>query len=91
MEKTAIIIGATGLVGRSLVEQLIGADHIQKIITLTRKPTDYASVKVINHVVDFDQLENYASLFKADILFSCLGTTKKQAGSIAAQRVVCPL
>ena len=88
MKKTAIVIGATGLVGRSLVDQLIHADHIEKIITLTRRPVTNDSAKVINHVVDFEQLENSAPLFKADILFSCLGTTKKQAGSIEAQRVV---
>lgn len=88
MNKTAIIIGATGLVGRSLVEQLAESSHIEKIITLTRRPVEYESEKVRNHVVDFEHLENHASLFKTDILFSCLGTTKKQAGSIAAQRIV---
>jgi len=88
MKKSAIVIGATGLVGQSLVEQLAEAEHIDKIITLTRRPVKYISANVTNHVVDFDHLENHASLFNADILFSCLGTTRKQAGSIAAQRVV---
>jgi len=39
-------------------------------------------------VVDFDCLEEYAEFFNADFLFSCLGTTRKQAGSVAAQRKV---
>lgn len=42
----------------------------------------------MNAVIDFEQLEDYPELFKADCLFSCLGTTRKQAGSIAAQRRV---
>ncbi|MCQ8877731.1 NAD-dependent epimerase/dehydratase family protein [Pseudoalteromonas shioyasakiensis] len=88
MNKTAIVIGATGLIGSHLVEQLISAVHINKVITLTRRPVSYNSNKVINYVVDFAQLEQHSSLFKADILFSCLGTTKKAAGSIDAQRKV---
>ena len=88
MSKTAIVIGATGLVGSHLVEELILATHISKVISLTRRPISYSSDKVVNHVVDFAHLTQFASLFKADILFSCLGTTKKAAGSIAAQRKV---
>jgi uncharacterized protein YbjT (DUF2867 family) len=88
MEKIAIVIGATGLVGRVLVDQLANTDHIDKIITLTRRSSIHSSSKVFNQVVDFDHLATYASLFNGDFLFSCLGTTVKQAGSIAAQRKV---
>ncbi len=88
MGKVAIVIGATGLIGKSLVDQLVDSDGISKIITLTRRSATHLSAKVSNQVVDFEQLEHYAESFKADLLFSCLGTTSKQAGSIAAQRKV---
>lgn len=88
MSKTAIVIGATGLVGQALVDQLAGAAHIGKVITLTRRSSPHSSAKVFNQVVDFDHLEDHASLFGADYLFSCLGTTLKQAGSVDAQRKV---
>lgn len=88
MSNTAIVIGATGLVGRALIDQLADADHISKVFTLTRRPAEHSCSKVYNQVVDFDHLEDYASSFKAGLLFSCLGTTRKQAGSIAAQRKV---
>jgi uncharacterized protein YbjT (DUF2867 family) len=88
MNNTAIVIGATGLVGGALTDQLGDADHIRKVVTLTRRPAPHASLKVDNQVVDFDLLEDDVSLFAADLLFSCLGTTRKQAGSIAAQRKV---
>lgn len=88
MDKVAIVIGATGLVGRALVDQLADAEHIGKIITLTRTPAKHSSSKVCNQVVNFDQLEHHAESFNADFLFSCLGTTLKQAGSVAAQRKV---
>lgn len=92
MSKTAIVIGATGLVGSQVVNQLVQAKHVGKVITLTRRALRQSeqndSPKVENHVVDFDRLVDTASLFKGDMLFSCLGTTLKQAGSIQAQRVV---
>ncbi len=88
MSKTAIVVGATGLIGRHVVEILAQHQDVDKVITLTRRPVLATYEKVDNHVVDFEQLEQYAELFNADVLFSCLGTTLKQAGSIDAQRRV---
>ena len=88
MNKTAIVVGGTGLVGQALVERLAEDDHISKVITLTRNPAGHPSSKVHNQIIDFDHMEDYASSFKGDFLFSCLGTTRKQAGSIEAQRLV---
>jgi len=88
MSKVAIVIGATGLIGRALVSRLIDVENIGKIITLTRSSVSYSSAKVENHIVDFEHLELHSELFNADFLFSCLGTTLKQAGNIEAQRKV---
>ncbi|GAB2503287.1 NAD(P)H-binding protein [Microbulbifer agarilyticus] len=88
MAKTAIVLGATGLVGRALVERLVKSDTYAHVVILTRRPAPHPSPKVKNHVVNFDRLENHQTLLSGDCLFSCLGTTKKQAGSIAAQRRV---
>lgn len=84
----AVVIGATGLVGKALIEQLVQASHIRHVVAVTRRPIDYNHDKICNQVVDFDQLENSAAVFQGDMLFSCLGTTRKQAGSLAAQRIV---
>jgi uncharacterized protein YbjT (DUF2867 family) len=91
--KTALVIGATGLIGRHLVDELIASTRFTHIITLTRKPLLIDSAKFDNHVVDFEHLDDFSDLFTADalstyVLFSCMGTTKKQVGSIAAQRRV---
>ena len=86
MAKTAVVVGATGLVGKELVEQLIHSDGFEKVVTITRRALEFASEKHNNHIIDFERLDQYSELFKGDALFSCLGTTKKQSGSIAAQR-----
>lgn len=88
MGQTAIVIGATGLVGRALVDQLAAADFIGTVVTLTRRSAVHGSPKVRNQVVDFDHLEAHVEPFAGDLFFSCLGTTRKQAGSLAAQRIV---
>ena len=86
--KTAVVIGATGLIGAALVERLVAAKHISKVVTLTRRSSPHSSSKVVNHVVDFENLQVDSVFESADLLFSCLGTTLKQAGSVAAQRKV---
>ncbi|SDZ77671.1 NAD-dependent epimerase/dehydratase family protein [Microbulbifer marinus] len=88
MTKRALIIGATGLIGRQLIDQLVDADHIGEIISLTRRAAPHPSAKVRNEVLDFARLDESARLFRADLLFSCLGTTRSQAGSLDAQRTV---
>lgn len=88
MKKTAIVLGATGLVGGHLVKLLAKADHIGTVVAISRKPIHYESNKVHNAVVDFDNLIEHKDAFKGDILFSCLGTTLKQAGSVSKQRIV---
>lgn len=86
--KTAIVLGATGLIGRNLVAQLTSHEAYSKVIAITRRPVEYDSEKVSNEVVNFECLNEFAHIFRADVLFSCLGTTKKQAGSYEAQRLV---
>lgn len=83
--KTALVIGATGLVGRSLTSQLLDSDSYQEVITFTRRPLDFKHPKFLNHVIDFDHLDAVAPLIQGDELFSCLGTTVKQAGSFKEQ------
>ena len=86
MAKTAVVIGATGLVGKELVKQLILSDAFERVVTMTRRALELESDKHQNHLIDFEKLDRYSGLFKGDALFSCLGTTRKQAGSVAEQR-----
>lgn len=88
MAKSAVVIGATGLVGKALVRALLASDDIKSVNALSRRPLDFEHAKLNNVIVDFEVLENYRDQFRADYLFCCLGTTKKQVGTLEAQRKV---
>ncbi|GLR17151.1 NAD(P)H-binding protein [Portibacter lacus] len=81
----AIVIGATGLVGSSLVEQLITNESYDEIRILHRRTTGFEDAKIKESVIDFDQPESFRDKVKGDVLFSALGTTMKTAGSKEAQ------
>lgn len=83
--KTAIVIGATGLVGSKLVEILSKDDCFNKIVLLSRRKSKILSPKIEEHIIDFDNEDSYSKFVQGDVLFSCLGTTIKQAGSKGQQ------
>jgi uncharacterized protein YbjT (DUF2867 family) len=88
MKKTAIVIGATGLVGKQLVEKLIKDSSFEKVKIYVRSTTNFQSTKVEEFVIDFDYINNFEPTIKGDVLFSCLGTTLNQAGSKENQKLV---
>ena len=88
MAKSALLIGATGLVGGFVLQQILQDDYYDKVIVLTRKPLNNQHPKLKEVVVDFNKLDDYAADIKADIIFSCLGTTIKVAGSQEAFKKV---
>jgi uncharacterized protein YbjT (DUF2867 family) len=96
MLKTALILGATGLVGKALVEQLCRDRRYQTVTCLVRRPLsrDFFAISVANSqkvqpiVVDFENLEDYQGYFGAEHIYVCLGTTLKKAGSRSAFRKV---
>ncbi len=77
--KTALIVGATGLIGGHLTRKILNHPSYSKVKVFVRKPLDLQHLKLEQIVVDFDKLN--ASLVLADDIFCCLGTTMKQAGS----------
>ena len=76
----AVVAGASGMIGRYLVNVLLEDAFYDVIVTLTRRPLEIYSPKLQQRVVDFDQL-SAADLSGATHLFCCLGTTLKTAGS----------
>ena len=81
--KSALIIGASGLVGKLLSEAILQNDHYVSITLVLRRSIDLKydkRVKIIT-ISDFDALDQYEEdLFSEDV-FCCLGSTMKKAGS----------
>ncbi|HTB59547.1 MAG TPA: NAD(P)H-binding protein [Polyangia bacterium] len=86
--KTALMIGATGLVGSQLLPQLLNDPRFGRVVSFGRRKTGQAHPKLEEQVVDFEALESWASRVQGEVAFSSLGTTRKQAGSLAAQKKV---
>ncbi|MCS3869979.1 uncharacterized protein YbjT (DUF2867 family) [Chryseobacterium ginsenosidimutans] len=84
----ALIIGATGATGKDLVNQLLNDKDFEEVDIFVRKPIDIQNDKLKTHVVNFENPEEWKNLVKGDVVFSCLGTTLKTAGSKEAQRKV---
>ena len=85
MHKTAILIGATGLVGNQLLHKILLDTTFSLVKIFVRRPTGITHEKLQEKIIDFKNIERIKKEITGDVLFSCLGTTLKQAGGKAAQ------
>ncbi len=79
--KSAVIAGASGLIGSSLYKMLLESPQYDKVHLLVRKKIDADHPKLVQHVVDFEKFNEQPFDFKADDAFCTLGTTIAKAGS----------
>jgi uncharacterized protein YbjT (DUF2867 family) len=86
--KTALLLGASGLVGGHCLGFLLEEPSYTRVIVLVRKPLSVMHEKLVQYVVDFDKLENLGNCVPVDDVYSCLGTTFKKAGNQEAFRKV---
>lgn len=86
--KTAILIGATGLVGSFALKQLLNNDRYSKVKVFHRRPTGVEHSRLEEHIIDFEQIQDWQHLITGDHLYSAMGTTIKKAGSQEAQYTV---
>lgn len=78
MQKTAIILGATGLTGTALLKDLLEDPDFNKIILFSRSAHSIKHPKIKEHLIDLFELEKYKELFQANVVFCCIGTTKSK-------------
>ena len=76
----ALVIGATGATGREIVKLLLNDNNFEQVTIFVRKAPEIQHEKLKIHVIDFNEIEMHKNLIIGDILFSALGTTKKDAG-----------
>lgn len=78
MQKSALIIGATGLTGSLVLKQLLKREDYEKVILLSRRSVDIRHEKIEEHLGDILNLENFEKYFDVDEVYVCIGTTKKK-------------
>lgn len=85
---TALIAGASGLVGGCLLQQLLAAPEYERVMAVARRPLEVAHPKLEQVTTEFAALRTLARPLRGDDAFCCLGTTIKRAGSREAFRAV---
>ena len=90
MKNTAVIIGATGAVGKEILKEILGSEYYERIYVLgrnsiSRLPEDDRLTKV---VIDFENIRFDTSILDDRDVFAALGTTIKIAGSKENQRKI---
>ena len=87
---TAVLAGATGLVGGECLKRLLASRRYGRVVVVTRRPLAPGSRhrKLESVVTDFERLDEVAARLGGDHVFCALGTTIRKAGSQARFRVV---
>jgi uncharacterized protein YbjT (DUF2867 family) len=86
--KTALLFGATGLVGHYLLQELIEDPTYSEVVVFSRKRISLQHEKLTQVITEFSDLLLIEEKIKGDALFCCLGSTIKKAGSQLAFRKV---
>ena len=81
----AIVIGTTGATGKSLLPLLAASSEVESIDCFGRRHPDFTHQKLNSHQIDFSKPDDWREEVQGDVLFACLGTTLKAAGSKEAQ------
>jgi uncharacterized protein YbjT (DUF2867 family) len=83
--KTAIIVGASGLIGKTLVRKLLEDNRYNSVKVFVRRSIKISNSKLVEHIVDFERITDWKNKITGDELYSAMGTTIKKAGSKEAQ------
>lgn len=79
--KTALIFGATGLIGSELIRRIVNDAHYRDLKIFVRRNIRIRNLHTEVFPIDFEKLEEYAHLFTGDDCFYCIGTTIRKAKS----------
>lgn len=86
--KTAIIFGATGLIGSCVLEQLLQDTRYSKILLISRKLINTGNSKVVEIITGMEDKNLLENQLHGDEIYCCLGTTISKAGTQKAFRKV---
>ncbi|MDP2176601.1 MAG: oxidoreductase [Bacteroidota bacterium] len=86
--KTAVLIGSTGLIGNHLLNILLANESYSQIILISKRSANVVHPKVVEHLINFDKINQIEHLIHGDDFYCVIGTTIKKAGSKEAFRKV---
>lgn len=79
-QKPLLLVGATGMVGRHVLEQALADPRVVSVVAPSRRELP-AHPKLSSPLVDYEHLDELASWWRADAVICTLGTTLRTAGS----------
>lgn len=88
MQKTAIVLGATGLTGSLVLEQLLSDERYGTIKLFSRSASGVEHPKVKEFLGDVLELEYFKDDFTGDEVYCCIGTTKKKTPNKETYRAI---
>lgn len=81
MTRIAVVLGATGLVGKAVTEDLLRGEW-DEVRVLVRRPLPFKDSRLKQIQINWDKLDQYREHFTGvTAVFCCLGTTIKKSGS----------
>jgi uncharacterized protein YbjT (DUF2867 family) len=86
--KSALLVGSSGLVGGHCLHFLLEEPFYSRVVVLVRRALPMTHDKLLQHIVDFDELESLGKCLPVEDVYCCLGTTIKKAETQQAFRKV---
>lgn len=84
MGKTAVVFGATGLIGGHLLQRLLNDPEYHRVVVVARRNIGIKHPKIQLVIADLYSLAAVKKELVADCFFCCLGTTRKQTPDLGA-------
>lgn len=86
--RSAIVAGASGLVGERVLRRLLAGGSYERVVAFVRGPLNISHKKLEQRTVDYERMGRMSAFPRAEDVFCCLGTTIRTAGSPEAFRKV---
>jgi uncharacterized protein YbjT (DUF2867 family) len=86
MEKKVVIVGATGLIGNALLHEFIQEPKVSEIRIFVRRQIEGLPTKVKQFVTDFQDLAVIKEQVVGDVIYCCVGTTRKKTPDLTDYR-----
>lgn len=88
LANTAVVAGASGLIGSQLLDLLLSRADYDTIVILVRRALPLTHAKLVQIELDFAELEKHAAKITGHAVFCCLGSTRKKTPDLSNYRKV---